>query len=89
VAVGAFAGYWSRDFRMAPDDRIPEGVFRERRVPVGLSLDWRPTPFLAVSLEGGCFVWTRLDFCDARGGVLRRLEGDPAPFFSLSATLRF
>ena len=76
-------------FRMASNDRVSEGVFRERHVPVGLSVDYHPSCNVALTVEAGYFVWSRIDFVDNHGDHVRGFETDPAPFLSFGLTVRF
>jgi len=79
----------SREYRLADDSPIPEGVLRDRRVVVGLQAQWTPRPWLTLRAEGGVVVWSELEFDDRNGDGLDTLDADPTGYVGLSGTVRF
>ena len=88
-AVGLSVRYEPREYRLAKGDRIPEGIVADLRVPVGLDVEWKPSPHVSVTLSGGASAYTEFRFEDKNGDKLRYLEADPSPTFSLYVTLKF
>lgn len=89
VAVAASARYVRREFRLAATDRVPEGVFRDVRVPVSLELDLRPRPNVTISGAVGVNAYADLRFDDRDGNELVDAQADVGLWFGLSATIRF
>jgi hypothetical protein len=89
LAAGFSAGYERRDVRLAPDDRLPDGVLREQRVPLALELAYRRRERLTVGLAAGVSAWTRITFLDRDGERVERVEADLAPFVQLALDLRW
>jgi len=79
----------SREFRLDSDNPLPKGVIRDRRVILGTGVSYRPTKFFDISLRGGVVAWQEFTVDDRRGNEQREINTDPAPFVSLTATLRF
>jgi opacity protein-like surface antigen len=89
LAAGFSAGYERRDVRLAPDDRLPDGVLREQRVPLALELAYRRRERLTLALAAGVSAWTRITFLDRDGERVERVEADLAPFVQLELDLRW
>jgi len=87
----AALGYWDRrEYRLDRNhSQLPNGVFREQRVPVGVQLAWKPDPAVRVTLEGGAVVWQEYRVLNSNGARVSKLETDPAPYISLNAVFRF
>ncbi len=91
VGVFAFAAFESREFRL--DDSAggpaPEGVGRDRRIPVGLGVSWAPNKQIALEVVGGCDVWSQYTLDDRDGNEIGEQDGDIAPFVGAQLSLRF
>ena len=84
------AGRWERrDFRLAEDDRVPSGVFRDFRASVGLHASWKPSE--SVSVQGTLWLdaYQEVRVDDRDGDEVTRFEAEPSPALELSVTLRF
>ena len=88
LSLGVVAGYERRDVRLAPDDRLPDGVLRERRLPVGLELGWRLRRESFLLLSAGASIWNRITLLDSDGTIVRYETTEPAPFVQLEWSLR-
>ncbi len=89
LTLGLVVGYERRDVRLAPDDRLPDGVLRERRLPVSLEVGWRMRRESFLLLSAGASVWNRITLLDSDGTVVTVETTDPAPFMQLEWTARF
>lgn len=91
IGVFAFAAFESREFRLDddPSGAAPEGVGRDRRIPVGLGVSWTPNAQFAIEVVGGVDVWSEYTLDDRDGNELGQQEGDAAPFLGGQVTLRF
>ena len=84
------AGRWERrDFRLAEDDRVPAGVFRDYRASVGLHAAWKPSE--SVSVQGTLWLdaYQEVRVDDRDGDEVTRFEAEPSPALELSVTIRF
>lgn len=84
-----FGRFELRDYRLDDDNPIPEGVLRDQRVPVGLGIEWRPTPRVSVTLIGGAMVYQKFEFDDSSGNQIESDRTRPTPFVGLSASIAF
>lgn len=88
-AVRLDGGYETREYRLDRGGFLPSGVFRDRRVPVGVGVEWTPTPQVTLGLRAGLIVWQEY-LVDNRNGV--RVSSDktrPAAFLGLNGSIRF
>jgi hypothetical protein len=83
------AFYESRDFRLADDGAAPDGVARERQVPVSLGIEYTPTPRLSAGAALGVNLARNYEILDSNGDELADVDGDPSPFAALSLIFRF
>ncbi|MCC6320188.1 MAG: hypothetical protein IT438_01985 [Phycisphaerales bacterium] len=81
--------YESRDFRLDDDNPLPNGVLRDRRVPVKVGFDWTPCSGAVVTLEGGAIVWQEFKIDDESSDTLSEDNTKPAPFVGVSVQLKF
>lgn len=81
--------YENREFRLADDNALSEGVMRERRVPLGVGLSYSPTSKVSVELMGGVIAWEELRFDDRDGNEISEINADPAPFIRLMVRVQF
>lgn len=89
LAVIVQGGYESREFRLADDNALSEGVFRDRRVPIGAGLKYSPTKDVAIELMGGVVAWQELRFDDSVGNEVSEVNADPAPFIRFMLRIYF
>jgi hypothetical protein len=91
LGVFAFAAFESREFRLDDDASgpAPEGVGRDRRIPVGLGVSWAPGTQFSLEVVGGVDVWSEYTLDDRDGDEIAEQEGDPSPFIGAQVTLRF
>lgn len=85
----AGAEWQSRDFRLAEDGPVPNGVGRDRRVPIALEVTYTPTRQLELAARAGVDVMVNYRIADSSGNRLAKSDGDPAPFVALSLSYRF
>lgn len=83
------ARYESREFRLSDESPLPEGVVRDRRVPIGVGLRWRPAENLKVELRGGVTAWQEYQVDDRTGLEQAEVNTKPTPFLGLSVEFRF
>lgn len=84
------SGGWElREFRLADDHALPEGVIRDRRVGIGAGFTWRATDDIALSLTGGAVAWQEFTIDDRDGDEVSEVNTDPAAFVTLSARIAF
>lgn len=83
------AGFRSTD-RFRLNDRSPLGdlSFRDRRIQVGLGLEWKLSNWLRIALEGGSIVDRRIRVSEEDLGTLLSRRGDPSGYFELRVELR-
>lgn len=89
LTLALFGGYDSREYRLADDAEIPEGVMRDRRGRVGVALRWRAWEGATISVEGGADVYQRFYFDDKDGNRVGADRTRPAPFVGVNAEFRF
>ncbi|MBX3387481.1 MAG: hypothetical protein KF768_13005 [Phycisphaeraceae bacterium] len=82
-------GYRMREYRLADDNDVPDGVFRDDRVHLGVGIEFRPNPISSIQLIGGATVWSQLRFDNSTGNKVFEEETDPTAFIGLRGTLRF
>jgi hypothetical protein len=88
-AVTLQAGYESREFRLADDNALSEGVLRDRRVPIGVGVAWTPSHAVSVEVMGGVVGWQELRFDDRDGNEVSEVNGDPAGFLRVMVRVAF
>jgi hypothetical protein len=76
--------YEGRDFRLADDGPLPDGVVRDGRVTLALGINSKLTESLTLSSELGITPWGVIDFADPDGDKLASYDLKPAAFFALS-----
>lgn len=83
------AAYEGREFRLNDRDAAPEGVGRDRGVPVLLGAEWRPSNRITVGGFVGAYVYRKLRLEDSGGNELSEFEVDPAPTVGLNIKFAF
>ena len=89
LTVSLYGEYQRREYRLADDNVVRDGILRDQRVPVGLQFDWSPTRRLTLSLGGGAVVWQEYRVLDENGRELGDTNSDPAAFISFGGEFRF
>lgn len=90
--AGVFARYELRDYRLATDGdggSVPDGVLRDSRVPLGVSIEWRPSPGIQVELLGGAVVYQSYEIETKHGDRVQSDRANPTPFIGLTGTIAF
>jgi len=87
----AFARYESREFRLDDDGPIPDGVFRDDIVLLGVGTTWAPASSrMTVAFDLGASIYRDMDVLDAGGDEIVDTERvDPAFFLSARLEYRF
>jgi Domain of unknown function (DUF6268) len=84
-----FGSYSSREYRLADDGAIRDGVVRDRRATLGVGVSYAVGPRLSFELTSGVDVYQKFFFDDENGDRVNALRTKPAPFVGLSGTFRF
>lgn len=88
-----FGAYESREYRLAENSEIPEGVIRDRRARIGFGLDFKawnaPACSGTLSIETGIDVYQRFYFDDENGDRVGADRTQPAPFVALRGEVVF
>jgi hypothetical protein len=87
--VGAAARYDRRDWRLAEDDRVPGGVFRDIRVAVGLDLEWKPSRCVVLAVAAWWTVYHEVRVDERDGDRVTAFEADGSWMVSLGASVLF
>jgi hypothetical protein len=87
--AGLTVRYESRDWRLAEDDRVSEGVFRDIRVPVGVDAQFDVLRCFSVGVEVGVNVYQEVNVFDDDGDRLTAFEADPSMYLALNLTWVF
>ncbi|MBC7771040.1 MAG: hypothetical protein H7210_00960 [Pyrinomonadaceae bacterium] len=89
LAVTLSGGWELREYRLDDTGPLPDGVARDRRVPVGVTLDWKPADNVQLSLGGGVVVWQEFRFDDRNGDRVSETNTNPAAFVGVSGKFTF
>jgi hypothetical protein len=81
--------YDSREFRLDDDGPSPDGVGRDRRVPVALGAEWDLSDNVTIGGEVGAYVWQKYKLGDKQGTKVAEYEADPTAFFVLELRVAF
>jgi len=82
-------GWEFREYRLDSDGPLPDGVFTDTRVPIGVGFSYRPSQAVSIDLLGGAVVWQEFRVQDSDGHELTEINGDPTGFVRLSARITF
>lgn len=88
-SASIFARYEIRDFRLADDGSVPDGVVEDMRVPVGVGITFAPVERFSLTLSAGVIAWQRFEFIDDNGDRVDSIRSDPTPFVGLRGELTF
>lgn len=81
---------WSfRDFRLAKNGLIPDGVGKDRRFPLEFGAIYNPSRRLSLEATAGIDLGIQYRVLDSNGNEIANNRAKPAPFVRLGATLRF
>ncbi|MBM4107999.1 MAG: porin family protein [Phycisphaerae bacterium] len=84
------ASYRSREFRLEEmNPAAPEGVGRDRQVPVGLALTWKACPNASIGVRAGYVLWQEYEVLDRAGNRLVEKDADAGPYLGASLRLSF
>lgn len=89
LTVGVLGRSDGRAWRLAEDDRVPGGVFRNARLAAGLDLSWRPSACVTLTATGWLNVQDSIRIDDRRGDDVTDFGADPSPMIGLSVSIRF
>lgn len=84
-----FGRYEQREYRLNEDALATEGVMSDQRVPVGVSLVWRPNTSVSIRGYAGVIVYQKYEVDDANGNEVGSDETDPAAFMGIFARFAF
>ncbi len=88
-SVWLSGAYESREYRLEDGGLLPEGVVRDRRVPIKVGVDWRPCPSVVLGFEGGVMAWQEFKIDDRNGEDVSEDNTKAAPFIGLNMTIVF
>lgn len=89
LAIFLEGGYESREYRLDDEGPAPDGIGKDRKVPVALGAQWHITPKLTFTGKAGAYAWQRYRLDDKDGSKISEFEADAAPFFALELRLVF
>lgn len=87
--VGGRVGWLARDYRLAGDAAIPEGVLRDDRLIVEAFVNYAPTKWSDVTAGVGVTAFNQYVIENANGNELFEDEAKPTPYVSLRGKIRF
>ncbi len=79
----------NREYRLADEEPFDGGIFRDRSVPVMVSLRWAPNPGLFVQLAAGVNPWQQQRLTDRPNEPDLTEQSHGAPSLAATAGLRF
>lgn len=82
-------GYESREFRLDDEGIAPDGIGKDRRVPIALGAQYRFSPAVSLTGKAGAYAWQRYRLDDEEGAKIAEYEADPAAFFTLELRVTF
>lgn len=83
------ASFESSNYRLDDEGYNPDGVFRERRVPVTASARWNFLPNATLEFGGGISLFHEFRIDDSDGTKWNATSADPAPMLMLHLHVRF
>jgi hypothetical protein len=88
-AVSLMGRLEGRSWRLAEDDRVPGGVFRQSRLAPGLGVMWSPNTCVSLSAEAWLPISDSIRIDDRDGDRVTDFGVDPAPILGLTLSIRF
>lgn len=89
IELFALAGWNSHEFRLDNKGAVPDGVFRDERIPVVGGIAWSFMPQAKLELAAGVDAWSNYQILDATGAKLADVDADPALTGWLGVTIKF
>lgn len=89
LAFFADVGYESREYRLSDRNFLPEGIVRDKQIPVGLGLRWSVCPNFDLTLRGGLIAYQQFTIDDKNGNRINRLRSDPTGFIGIKGEIKF
>jgi hypothetical protein len=83
------ARFEGAEYRLNDRDAAPEGVGRDRAVPVELGAEYRPSRNITIGGFVGAYVYRKLRLEDSGGAKISEFEMDPAPVVGLNLKFAF
>lgn len=89
LTLGVAAAYDRRDWRLAPDDRVPGGIARDIRASFGVFAEVATRDRFMLGLEVGFTAYQKFEIADRDGNALTRVEAEPSAYLAFSLGWRF
>lgn len=86
---GVIASYERNEFRLDDSGPLPDGVGRDRRVPIAAVVSIKPSASVRIDAEAGVYVFQEYKFEDEGGNEIAESDADPAAFISIRLTYSF
>lgn len=77
------------EYRLADDNRLPDGVLTETRLPIALDMSFKATPNLELTATVGVQAYSRFELDDHRGDDFEEADVNPAVMVGASLRYRF
>lgn len=88
-SVFIYGAYQSRSYRLSDTSPVPDGVFREREVPVVFGATYKCSDQFEVNAGVGVVAWRRFRQDNSAGLTISQLETDPGALLFLGGKVRF
>lgn len=89
VAFTLGGGWDFREFRLADDHPIPDGILRDNRVEVTAGVEWTPLEWMMIGVKGGALVWQEFKLLDNEAESEFEFNSDPAAVLGMYGTITF
>ena len=89
LTAGIAGAYDRRDWRLSNDDRVPAGITRDIRVPIGLFAEVSPREGFTFGIEAGMTVSHAFEVADRHGDSIDRVNASPSAYLAFSLSWRF
>ncbi len=76
--------YETREFRLAGDSSVPDGVLRDQTTPITVGLEWQPNPTTKVTVALGRTMGTSYRLRNDLGNTIFDRDAQATPFVSLA-----
>jgi hypothetical protein len=86
------AVYQSREFRLADEPPLAEGVVRDRRIPVTAGVIWMPAGAdgrLSATFKAGAVAWQEFEVYNNLGNTISETNARATPFVSIGLDWKF
>ncbi|MBC7782886.1 MAG: hypothetical protein H7144_03525, partial [Burkholderiales bacterium] len=88
-SIFAEGRYELRQYRLADDAIVPEGVLSDASIPLGVGARFSANDNISVSLSGGAVVWREIEFFDDDENSLSDDTTDIAGYVAASVKIAF